>query len=77
MEIISDMDLDGLGSVSFGCFVAVIGSISCGASMVLQKVGVRKSRAIWLLGLALLILGEVATIVAYTYAPAVLVSPLG
>lgn len=67
-----------VGDVTFGCFVALVGGFCAGSSMVLQKVGVaRSSRRIWLLGLVLLIVGEALTVVAYTYAPAVLVSPLG
>ena len=65
------------GSVGFGCMVAIIGAVSCGASMVLQKVGVKRSRKIWLVGLLCLVVGEILTVVAYTHAPAVLVSPLG
>jgi len=57
--------------------MAVLGSFFAGASMVLQKVGVQKSRQIWLLGLVSLVLGELLTVVAYTNAPAILVSPLG
>ena len=57
--------------------MAVLGSFFAGASMVLQKVGVQKSRKIWLLGLVSLVLGELLTVVAYTNAPAILVSPLG
>ena len=67
----------GVGSVGFGCLLAIIGAVSCGASMVLQKIGVKRSRRIWVLGLLALIFGEILTVVAYTYAPAVLVSPLG
>ena len=66
-----------MGSISFGFSMAVLGSFFAGASMVLQKVGVKKSRRIWLLGLICLVLGELLTVVAYTNAPAVLVSPLG
>jgi drug/metabolite transporter (DMT)-like permease len=57
--------------------MALLGSFFAGSSMVLQKVGVRKSRKSWWLGILCLILGEVLTVVAYTNAPAVLVSPLG
>ena len=66
-----------MGSTSFGFAMAVLGSFFAGASMVLQKVGVQKSRQIWLLGLVSLVLGELLTVVAYTNAPAILVSPLG
>ena len=64
-------------SVTYGCVMALLGSFFAGSSMVLQKVGVRKSRKFWWLGILCLILGEVLTVVAYTNAPAVLVSPLG
>jgi len=66
-----------MGSISFGFSMAILGSFFAGASMVLQKVGVQRSRQIWLLGLVSLVLGELLTVVAYTNAPAVLVSPLG
>ena len=74
--------LEGVGlmsndSVTYGCVMALLGSFFAGSSMVLQKVGVRKSRRFWWLGILCLILGEVLTVVAYTNAPAVLVSPLG
>jgi len=64
-------------SVTYGCVMALLGSFFAGSSMVLQKVGVRKSRKFWWLGILCLILGEILTVVAYTNAPAVLVSPLG
>lgn len=57
--------------------MALLGSFFAGSSMVLQKIGVRKSRKSWWLGILALILGEILTVVAYTNAPAVLVSPLG
>jgi len=67
-----------IGEVSYGCFLAIVGAVACGASMPLQKIGViRKRKAAWLLGLVCLIIGEIFTVLAYTYAPAVLVSPLG
>jgi uncharacterized membrane protein len=66
-----------LGTVSYGCVMAMLGSFFAGSSMVLQKVGVRKSRRTWWLGIVCLILGELLTVIAYTNAPAVLVSPLG
>lgn len=62
---------------SFGATLAIVGAISAGVSMVLQKVGVTRSQVIWFCGLACLIIGEVLTVAAFTYAPAVLVSPLG
>ena len=66
-----------LGTVTYGCVMAMLGSFFAGSSMVLQKVGVRKSRRSWWLGILCLVLGELLTVVAYTNAPAVLVSPLG
>lgn len=67
-----------IGEVSYGCFLAIVGAVACGASMPLQKIGViRKRKVAWLLGLVCLIIGEIFTVLAYTYAPAVLVSPLG
>jgi len=57
--------------------MAMLGSFFAGSSMVLQKVGVRKSRRSWWLGILCLVLGELLTVIAYTNAPAVLVSPLG
>merc|ERR1711892_1056935 len=41
------------------------------------KGGRSKIAQIWLLGLVSLVLGELLTVVAYTNAPAILVSPLG
>ena len=66
-----------LGTVTYGCVMAMLGSFFAGSSMVLQKIGVRKSRRTWWLGIVCLILGELLTVIAYTNAPAVLVSPLG
>ena len=52
-------------------------SPACNNSNNSSKVGVTRSQVIWFCGLACLIIGEVLTVAAFTYAPAVLVSPLG
>ncbi len=52
-------------------------SSACNVSNNSSKVGVTRSQVIWFCGLACLIIGEVLTVAAFTYAPAVLVSPLG
>lgn len=75
-ELVSGPIPSGYGP-SFGATLAIVGAISAGVSMVLQKVGVTRSQVIWFCGLACLIIGEVLTVAAFTYAPAVLVSPLG
>lgn len=76
-----------------GLILAVGSSLFIGSSFILQKKGLRRAAAkgtragyggysyllepLWWAGLVLMFIGEVANFVAYVYAPAVLVTPLG
>ncbi|GAB4838485.1 hypothetical protein Ancab_028029 [Ancistrocladus abbreviatus] len=76
-----------------GLILAVSSSVFIGASFILKKKGLRRAAAsgtragyggysyllepLWWAGMITMIVGEVANFVAYVYAPAVLVTPLG
>ncbi|GAV80533.1 Mg_trans_NIPA domain-containing protein [Cephalotus follicularis] len=78
---------------SKGVILAVASSVFIGASFILKKIGLKRAalngtragvggytyllEPLWWAGMVMMIGGEVANFVAYVYAPAVLVTPLG
>jgi drug/metabolite transporter (DMT)-like permease len=62
-----------------GVLLALTSGVLIGMSLVLQKKGLLQTTrpCIWWAGVALLGLGEVFNFVAYAFAPAILVTPLG
>ncbi|XVE48904.1 hypothetical protein DITRI_Ditri01bG0039200 [Diplodiscus trichospermus] len=64
----------GLSDNSLGVILAVSSSAFIGSSFILKKKGLKRAGAS---GTRAVIIGEVANFVAYVYAPAVLVTPLG
>lgn len=71
-----------------GLALAISSSFAIGASFVLTKVGLMKDGSrgesytyvknpVWILGTALMAIGEIANFAAYTFAPPILVTPLG
>ncbi|KAK3195061.1 hypothetical protein Dsin_026371 [Dipteronia sinensis] len=78
---------------SMGLILAMSSSAFIGASFILKKKGLKRAGAsgtragvggytyllepLWWVGMVTMIVGEVANFVAYAYAPAVLVTPLG
>ncbi|XP_054793998.1 probable magnesium transporter NIPA7 [Prosopis cineraria] len=76
-----------------GFILAVVSSAFIGSSFIIKKKGLRRAAAngrpagvggygyllepLWWVGMITMIVGEVANFVAYIYAPAVLVTPLG
>ncbi|CAA7405264.1 unnamed protein product [Spirodela intermedia] len=76
-----------------GFVLAVASSLFIGSSFIFKKKGLRRSGScgsgaavgghgylrepLWWLGLVTMIVGEISNFVAYTFAPAVLVTPLG
>ncbi|GLU02776.1 hypothetical protein SLE2022_200110 [Rubroshorea leprosula] len=83
----------GLSDNSMGVLLAVASSAFIGSSFILKKKGLKRAGAngtragvggytyllepLWWAGMVTMITGEVANFVAYVYAPAVLVTPLG
>ncbi|XP_021900539.1 probable magnesium transporter NIPA6, partial [Carica papaya] len=83
----------GLSENSKGLILAVASSAFIGSSFILKKKGLKRAGAtgaragvggytylqepLWWAGMVTMIVGEVANFVAYVYAPAVLVTPLG
>lgn len=83
----------GLSENSKGLILAVVSSAFIGSSFILKKKGLKRAGAsgtragvggytyllepLWWAGMVTMIVGEVANFVAYVYAPAVLVTPLG
>ena len=71
-----------------GLFLAISSSFAIGSSFVLTKIGLLKdgsrgeslsylSNPIWLVGTTMMAIGEIANFAAYTFAPPILVTPLG
>ncbi|CAM8899306.1 unnamed protein product [Rhodiola kirilowii] len=76
-----------------GLTLAVLSSVFIGTSFILKKKGLKRAAAagtragvggyayllqpLWWTGMVMMIVGETANFVAYVYAPAVLVTPLG
>ncbi|KAK3028458.1 hypothetical protein RJ639_040027 [Escallonia herrerae] len=76
-----------------GLILAMMSSLFIGTSFILKKKGLKRAAAagisagvggytyllepLWWAGMVIMIVGEVANFVAYAYAPAVLVTPLG
>ncbi|GMM31059.1 hypothetical protein DAMA08_038040 [Martiniozyma asiatica (nom. inval.)] len=71
-----------------GLSLAISSSFAIGSSFVLTKIGLERDGSrgeslsylknpIWLLGTTLMALGEIANFAAYTFAPPILVTPLG
>uniref|UniRef100_A0A2P2MF86 Probable magnesium transporter n=1 Tax=Rhizophora mucronata TaxID=61149 RepID=A0A2P2MF86_RHIMU len=76
-----------------GFILAVVSSAFIGSSFIIKKKGLRKAGAngprasvggygyllepLWWIGMVTMVVGEIANFVAYIYAPAVLVTPLG
>ncbi|XP_030462751.1 probable magnesium transporter NIPA6 isoform X3 [Syzygium oleosum] len=76
-----------------GFILAVVSSAFIGSSFIIKKKGLRRAGAngpsasvggygyllepLWWIGMITMIVGEIANFVAYIYAPAVLVTPLG
>ncbi|KAF5745051.1 Non-imprinted in Prader-Willi/Angelman syndrome region protein isoform 3 [Tripterygium wilfordii] len=76
-----------------GFILAVVSSAFIGSSFIIKKKGLKKASAsgprasvggygyllepLWWVGMVTMIVGEIANFVAYVYAPAVLVTPLG
>ncbi|KAL1347033.1 hypothetical protein HN51_020553 [Arachis hypogaea] len=76
-----------------GFVLALVSSAFIGSSFIIKKKGLQRARAngprasvggygyllqpLWWLGMITMIVGEIANFVAYIYAPAVLVTPLG
>ncbi|XP_054779148.1 probable magnesium transporter NIPA6 isoform X1 [Prosopis cineraria] len=83
----------GVSENSKGLILAVASSAFIGGSFILKKKGLKRAGAhgtraggggytyllepLWWAGMVTMIIGEVANFVAYIYAPAVLVTPLG
>ncbi|KAB5561423.1 hypothetical protein DKX38_006380 [Salix brachista] len=83
----------GVSENSRGLILAVVSSAFIGASFILKKKGLKRAGAngtragvggytyllepLWWAGMVTMIVGEIANFVAYVYAPAVLVTPLG
>ncbi|TYH37383.1 hypothetical protein ES332_D12G036400v1 [Gossypium tomentosum] len=83
----------GLSDNSKGLILAMASSAFIGSSFILKKKGLKRAGAsgtragvggytyllepLWWAGMITMIVGEVANFVAYVYAPAVLVTPLG
>lgn len=83
----------GVSDNSKGLILAVLSSAFIGSSFILKKKGLKRAGAngtragvggytyllepLWWAGMVTMIVGEVANFVAYVYAPAVLVTPLG
>ncbi|XVF45480.1 hypothetical protein PTKIN_Ptkin02bG0209900 [Pterospermum kingtungense] len=83
----------GLSDNLMGVILAVASSAFIGSSFILKKKGLKRAGAsgtragvggytyllepLWWAGMITMIVGEVANFVAYVYAPAVLVTPLG
>ncbi|XP_028765683.1 probable magnesium transporter NIPA6 [Neltuma alba] len=83
----------GVSQNSKGLILAVASSVFIGASFILKKKGLKRAgvhgtraggggytyllEPLWWAGMVTMIIGEVANFVAYIYAPAVLVTPLG
>ncbi|KAF3434639.1 hypothetical protein FNV43_RR21724 [Rhamnella rubrinervis] len=83
----------GLSDNSMGVILAMASSAFIGSSFILKKKGLKRAGAagtragvggytyllepLWWAGMVTMIVGEVANFVAYVYAPAVLVTPLG
>ncbi|KAK6923318.1 Magnesium transporter NIPA [Dillenia turbinata] len=76
-----------------GFILAVVSSIFIGSSFIIKKKGLKRAGAsgprassggygyllepLWWIGMVTMIVGEIANFVAYVFAPAVLVTPLG
>lgn len=71
-----------------GLLLAISSSFAIGSSFVLTKIGLLKdgsrgeslsylSNPIWIIGTTMMAIGEVANFAAYTFAPPILVTPLG
>lgn len=76
-----------------GCLLAIVSSAFIGASFIIKKKGLKRAGAsgaraglggytyllepLWWTGMITMIVGECANFVAYVFAPAVLVTPLG
>lgn len=83
----------GLPINAIGLILAVSSSLFIGSSFILKKKGLKRAAAsgsragvggyaylsepLWWAGLITMIVGEIANFVAYVYAPALLVTPLG
>ncbi|KAE8716858.1 putative magnesium transporter NIPA7 [Hibiscus syriacus] len=79
----------GLSENSKGVILAVASSAFIGSSFILKKKGLKRGgisgvggftyllEPLWWAGMITMIIGEIANFVAYIYAPAVLVTPLG
>ncbi|CAN0899396.1 Probable magnesium transporter NIPA6 [Linum grandiflorum] len=83
----------GVSENTKGLILAVASSAFIGSSFILKKKGLKRAGAsgtraggggytyllepLWWVGMVTMIVGEVANFVAYVYAPAVLVTPLG
>ncbi|THG20681.1 hypothetical protein TEA_002302 [Camellia sinensis var. sinensis] len=83
----------GISDNAKGLILAVGSSLFIGASFILKKKGLKRAadsgtragvggytyllEPLWWVGMSTMIVGEVANFVAYVYAPAVLVTPLG
>ncbi|XP_073159327.1 probable magnesium transporter NIPA6 [Henckelia pumila] len=83
----------GVSDNTRGLILAMLSSLFIGASFILKKKGLQRAAAagtragfggytyllepLWWAGMITMIAGEVANFVAYIYAPAVLVTPLG
>ncbi|KAK4401432.1 putative magnesium transporter NIPA6 [Sesamum angolense] len=83
----------GVSDNTRGLVLAMLSSLFIGTSFILKKKGLRQAAAagtragvggytyllepLWWAGMITMIVGEVANFVAYIYAPAVLVTPLG
>lgn len=71
-----------------GLFLAICSSFAIGCSFVLTKIGLLKDGSrgesltylrnpVWIIGTTMMAIGEIANFAAYTFAPAILVTPLG
>ncbi|XP_051133797.1 probable magnesium transporter NIPA6 [Andrographis paniculata] len=83
----------GISDNTRGLILAMVSSLFIGSSFILKKKGLRRAGAagtragvggytyllepLWWAGMISMIVGEIANFVAYIYAPAVLVTPLG
>ncbi|XP_051144498.1 probable magnesium transporter NIPA6 isoform X2 [Andrographis paniculata] len=83
----------GVSDNTKGLILAIVSSLFIGASFIFKKKGLRRAAAagtragvggytylfepLWWVGMITMIVGEIANFVAYIFAPAVLVTPLG
>lgn len=90
---VKELGEEGMGDAWIGVMLAASSSVFIGTSFIVKKKGLRKAGAsgvragsggysylkepLWWMGLLCMVLGEGANFMAYAFAPAILVTPLG